>query len=148
MDAEVARMLPDSAPKRDVRSTLFKAMGVARARGGQVATACPFGCTTENEDYDEHGRCRHLIGFTLKENKTTFAPLKKREPTKNKDGKVIGAPDWLFEDGSDLQQVQPGDHLERITVSYRVYRKTPEDIAKAAEESAKIEQMTPNKKPK
>ena len=34
-----------------------------QALGGKVSY-CPFGCKSESDDLDDHGYCRHLVGFT------------------------------------------------------------------------------------
>src|SRR5260370_40383744 len=55
--------------RRDTRSDLVKAQ--AAALDGEKVNFCPFKCAPE--ELDEHGYCRHLVGFT--NDKKTFEPM-------------------------------------------------------------------------
>lgn len=90
--------------------------------------ACPFGCAPE--DYDRHGYCAHLIGFTVPghsrydhtlgktvaEKDAQYEPV---EPRKRNDGTVAG---W-FVNGKHRRPLPEKCQLEQITVSARVYAK-------------------------
>jgi hypothetical protein len=87
----------------------------AAATTGEKVNFCPFGCTME--DLDDHGYCRHLVGFT-NDGKTM-------EPTSINDmGRQITL-------GAVKQPVVKGDQLVPITVSSRVYRDLDAKDAKA-----------------
>ena len=77
---------------------------------------CPFGCRTP--ELDEHGYCRHLIGFTLPGNEKFMEP---RVPRFNLQDppQVVG----YFVDGKQKGPVPKNAQLERLTVCSRVYHK-------------------------
>ncbi len=104
--------------KKDQRSDLMKAQ--AMVQQGEKVNFCPFGC--ENEDIDEHGYCKHLVGFT--NDRKFYEPMVYdvqlgrrivRVRTKpGKDGKPV----------PELEPCQKGDRFVQISISSRVYRNT------------------------
>jgi hypothetical protein len=89
----------------DDRSRLMSAKG--KAASGEKPNFCPHGCT--DEELDDNGYCRHLIGFTT-------------------DGKIMepmvtDARGRRYVDGSKSSAVPPGSTLERITTCHRVYHR-------------------------
>lgn len=125
-------------------SPLMKAK--AEATTGEKVNFCPFGCTTAQ--IDDHGYCRHLVGFT--NDGKHYEPM-----VRGKDGRrvirVRMAPtgetieDTSYEDDGSpitnviqvmapqLEPVQRSDKLVQATVSARVYRDV--DNAKVAKAS-------------
>ena len=85
----------------------------ARSKGGAKVNACPYGCDLES--LDEHGYCRHLVGFTnatdeeIRSGQATFEPM-----VQVKDRRVV--------QGGKPKVVQKTDKIVRITISARVYR--------------------------
>lgn len=113
-------------------SELMRAKNAAGV-GGQV-NFCPFGC--EDEQLDQHGYCRHLVGFSVGDpvHPVQFEPMihlrrgrvvyVERATTKaehDEEGKAI-----IVHGKPKLQPIQKGDRLVRITTSCRVYRDVPE----------------------
>ena len=86
----------------------------AQALSGEKVNACPFGC--ELEELDEHGYCRHLVGFT------TDGKVLERQ-------RLVGDRRQVF--GNEKEPVRKGDVLVQITTSSRVYR-ADENVAKSA----------------
>jgi len=140
-------------------SPLMKAkMATAHEEGGKV-NACPFGCQVV--DLDEHGYCRHLIGFTNSTPEQCQAGEGLYEPmVRRMDGRVVQVErEKIKEQGVDhedkkkrwswgkatLPKVLPSDVLVRITSSYRVYRNDP-PAAPKAEEPAKPKRKSRPKK--
>lgn len=101
-----------------------------------IENLCPFGCT--NEELNDIGHCKHLIGFTS--NGKTFEPqIKRKRPAREADGRLVrdeegklqyewdGA--WIT-DGRNIQAVLSTDVVKnggkhtRAGVSARVYRQT------------------------
>jgi hypothetical protein len=97
-------------PKSANASPLMKAQ--ARAKAGTVVNACPFGCDVG--DLDEHGYCRHLVGFTPPGRKDVFEFMPPAEAGTGILRRAV--------DGNDVRQVRGSDKLVRITTSHRVYR--------------------------
>lgn len=92
------------------------------AVSGEKVNFCPYGCT--DEEIDENGYCRHLIGFTtdgknmepmrynergLRQVIVKYVP---RDGQPGKDAKAVPV----------LEPVLKTDQLVQITVSSRVYR--------------------------
>jgi hypothetical protein len=114
---------------------------------------CPFKC--EDEDLDESGYCRHLVGFTngqtTKEGTALFERMiikRDRRQVMVRREKLALPPDpedtdplknnWKW--GKPiLEEVLPTDILERVTTCSRVYRDVDAERAKAEAEKAKIE---------
>lgn len=92
--------------RRASLSPLMVAKG--KASTGEKVNFCPFGC--EQDDIDEHGYCRHLVGFTN--------DGKQMEPMIHDDQgrKVV--------QGAKKEPVLKTDKLIQITVSQRVYRES------------------------
>jgi hypothetical protein len=105
-------MHPDQAPPPQNRKSFAE-------QKIQEKNLCPFGCVHGDEGVDEHGYCRHLVGFS-NDGKTfePFAPMM----AKNEDGRLVEN-GRRFTDGRDPQKVGPNDRLVQISVSYRVYRR-------------------------
>jgi len=122
-----------------------------KVKPGVIVEACPFGCTVDHKDYDKHGYCRHLVGFTM--DKKYYEPMK-RDPSRPERRKVV------VELVPDPFDVVPGDELGvrkmipklpkvdkrihklvQITTCWRVYedRDTP-DIKAAVARRAQIEE--------
>ena len=102
-------------------SPLMKAKN--RSMKGQVVAACPYGCTVEK--MDEHGYCKHLVGFTSDCNK--YEPMKRVNGKRVVQCKMVPLEGQTSEEGEplmvpQLEDVRPTDKLVRISVSYRVYR--------------------------
>lgn len=116
--------------EEDVLSPLVLAQRKSQ-RDGDV-NVCPFGCQKDN--LDEHGYCRHLIGFTndtrhyepvimVRGKRKIFIPREKiGEAGFNEYGEAVeeqwGPP--------QLPKVQKDDVIVQITTSWRVYREKPE----------------------
>jgi hypothetical protein len=122
--------------RRDTRSDLMKAQSAAL--DGEKVNFCPFGCTSD--ELDEHGYCRHLIGFT--NDKKNFEPMVRvkrgrRMVKVRKEGTGEYVQDFEEDDEGYqhmvreevmkpvLEPVLPADKLVQITISYRVYRDAP-----------------------
>jgi|SRR6516162_5469576 hypothetical protein len=109
---------------------------LAACKNGEKPNACPFGCP--DDQLDEHGYCRHLIGFTnntddeIKAGKGLYEPMGSRrgrrviqiprekivhEGTETEDGE----PDWEW-GPPKLQPMRKSDQWERCSISARVYR--------------------------
>jgi len=117
---------PDT--KKDTRSSLMKAK--SKSLAGQKVNACPYGCKVG--DLDEHGYCKHLVGFT--EDKKTYEPMVRRggrrivqvpmkpsgemEQVENDDGTYSEKPIMV----PDYPRCERGDVFVQITTSFRVYR--------------------------
>ncbi len=134
--------------RKNPLSPLMRAL--TQNKAGEKVNFCPFGC--EVEDLDDHGYCRHLIGFTnssptdCKNGKGVFEPMVKqqgRRIVQVKRPRIARGPDeegiQQFEEGPpDLPAVKKTDKLVQITVSHRVYRdvdadnetKAPASVAK------------------
>lgn len=124
--------IDDLRPKVDNRSELVKAK--ERAVNGKV-NACPFGC--EFRHLDDHGYCRHLIGFS--NDQRHFEPMVKDPVTGRRVVRVRNKPkeevsEW-DDDGKPvmmqvsepiLEPVLKGDVLVKISTSFRVYRDVSE----------------------
>lgn len=117
-EADTDLYLPKKKQRKDKRSKLIRSFeargGRANSGSGLTVNACPFGCP--DDSLDENELCRHMIGTTVPGDDKHFYPVKVR---KNRKG---GSTGFKFTDGTDLQEVQPGDHLVRITTASRVYR--------------------------
>lgn len=102
---------------RSNHSPLMEAL--SKAGEGNVVNFCPYGC--ETGDLDENGYCYHLVGFTVPGVDKVMEP------------QVMG-PHGRYQIQLPRERVRPTDHLEKITVSSRVYRKDaprpskPDDI--------------------
>lgn len=110
-------------PKTSNASPLMQAQ--RRATAGRVVNACPFGC--DDGDLDEHGYCRHLVGFTPPGRRDVYEHM---PPPEEGAGVLRRAVD-----GNDVRKVQPSDKLVRITTSCRVYRDV--DLEREREELAR-----------
>jgi len=76
---------------------------------GEKINFCPHGCP--DDDLDENGYCRHLVGFTNEPRLGgTYEPM----VVNDKGRRVVM--------GQSPQKIQKGDQFVQITVSYRVYR--------------------------
>jgi len=122
--------------RKDMRSELLKAQ--ARAGAGEKVNFCPFGC--EDEQLDEHGYCRHLIGFT--NDKKNFEPMVRvkrgrkvvrvrkegtgefvRDMEEDDEGNPVMVEEEIMK--PVLEPVLSTDKLVQISISYRVYRDIP-----------------------
>ncbi len=108
-----ARIVPPQ-DRRQVLTPLMQAK--AKATTGEKVNFCPHGCTLE--DLDDHGYCRHLVGFT--NDGKTMEPY-----VENAMGKKVTL-------GHTKQPVHKSDHLVPITVSSRVYRDVDAKVGKTA----------------
>ena len=134
-DQSFTRFLSNEQPQDDLRSDYLKAL--AKTKGGHTLNVCKtdgFGC--EDHELDQNGHCRHLIGATIPGDDKHFEPVKTRLPA---DGKPLpkGVVGFRYSDGSDVQDVLPGDKLVKISVSSRVYRNV--DVAPAEPKKSKKE---------
>lgn len=115
-------------PQLDTRSDLLKAQ--SRAVRGKV-NACPFGC--DFKDLDDHGYCRHLIGFS--NDGKRFEPMirdpgtgrrivrcRQRPTDEVAEWDDEGVPRMMKVMEPMLDNVRKNDVLVRISISYRVYR--------------------------
>jgi hypothetical protein len=93
---------PDRRPNALSRLMLAK----GRTGTGEKVNFCPFGCATD--ELDEHGYCKHLVGFTA--DGKTLEPMAADERGRRR------------VDGGRREPVLKGDVLERITTCSRVYR--------------------------
>lgn len=117
--------------KQDKRSTLMKAKAKVAQDG--VVNFCPFGC--EDSQLDEHGYCKHLVGFT--NDKKFYEPMI-FDPTRQ--ARVVRVKMTVDENGKPVPQLEPcqkGDKFEEITISSRVYRSTEAMLALENQKSAK-----------
>jgi hypothetical protein len=114
----------DYLQKQEKLSPLMKAK--QKSAVGIKVNACPFGC--ENDDLDDNGYCRHLVGFTVPGDKNTMYPRKpimvqtsiavingKRVSKSAEDSEYIGV-------RNKPEPVLKTDRLVLITVCHRVYR--------------------------
>jgi hypothetical protein len=117
--------LPSAGVKKDTRSRLHMSFLSA---GGHVVNACKpnlekmgeIGC--EDEELDEHGRCRHLVGYTDPDNRRMFF---KRIVIDHVGG--ISTPPRRIRpmetlNGANPEMVLKTDVTDRITTCHRVYR--------------------------
>lgn len=126
MNIETLNLSP--AERRDTRSALLKAK--AKASGGVVAEACPYGCKPD-DGMDDLGYCRHLVGFS--NDQKTYEPLvrmpngmRRIQLPRNSRGKPLPLP-----------EKQKGDKFVRISTSYRVYREdVPDEDEEEIDETA------------
>ena len=97
---------------RDPRSELMRAQ--AGALSGEKVNFCPFGCS--DDELDDHGYCRHLVGFTSADH-DGCKMMEKRivDP-------ALLTPGCRERVGPEREAVQKRDKLVQITSSYRVYR--------------------------
>jgi hypothetical protein len=102
----------------DTRSQFKKAIDANPK--GTVINVCPFGCG--DSDLDDHGYCKHLVGFTN-------AQLPEGDVKKVTDEGVVEVleeqPNRAIATkavGRKRLPLKPGDKLVRITQSSRVYR--------------------------
>lgn len=108
--------------KKEHLSPLMRAK--SKAKQGEKINACPFGCDVKN--LDDHGYCRHLIGFT--NDGKTYEPMIRRGGKRRVEVKMeIDPEESLGEDGEPLkrpvlEKVLPTDKLVKISISSRVYR--------------------------
>lgn len=123
-------------------SPLMEAKG--RASAGEKLNFCPHGCT--DEDLDDHGYCRHLVGFTLPGNDKLYEPMVERlgqrkvqvsrpivkEPGVDKEDQQAS---WKW-GKPQYQEVKKTDKLVRITVCSRVYRDMPKELSEDELEQA------------
>lgn len=119
--------------RADPLSPLMRAM--AKRKKGEKINACPFGCADQH--LDEHGYCRHLVGFT-RDGKTyepMFRTSQGRRVVRTRKRPVDDDMSDIdpIEDIENftpvlepiLELVEEGDVLVRITIDSRVYRKNP-----------------------
>lgn len=116
--------------RKDTRSPLLCAQ--AKAGTGDKVNFCPFGC--EDKHLDEHGYCKHLVGFT--NDGKAYEPMKRNAVGR----RVVQVPTkevGMEQDDDGVMQkvfapvlppVQKTDVLVPISVSSRVYR----DVTKQA----------------
>ncbi len=83
---------------------------------GEVINFCPYGCP--DDALDEHGYCRHLVGFTVPGKPKWMEPRVLTEIGRAKDLRYVvdGKHKVPTPKGKDVK-------LEEITVSSRVYTK-------------------------
>jgi hypothetical protein len=113
-------------PRSANHSPLMRAL--THTQQGEVVNACPFGCP--NEDLDDHGYCRHLVGFTVPGDEKHYEPMvetvRGRVVKVDRDRRATGAEDQdgpVYKEGkARYEEVKKGDELRWITVSARVYR--------------------------
>lgn len=100
-----------------------------KSKAGKKVNACPFGC--KDQQLDQHGYCRHLVGFTDGESDQYYFPMKM-----GPGGRRIVLPrtevdEDLSCEGEEpvlkpvREPVKPGDLLVKITSCSRVYRDVP-----------------------
>jgi len=132
--ADVAQLAVSPEQRRSKLTPLMKAK--TEAITGQKVNFCPYGC--EDGDLDEHGYCRHLVGFT--NDGKLFEPMYRTEGGR----RVVRCemqPKHPGDRGPDVEMVPvlkpvlKTDKLVQITVSYRVYR----NVDAVAEESPENE---------
>ncbi len=98
----------------------------AKAGAGVRINACPYGCNLK--DLDDHGYCRHLIGFTLPGDETRYEPMVRADRRRRVKVEMVEDPsEGLDEDGRPMLMpkyplVKETDKLVRATVCARVYR--------------------------
>ena len=97
-------------PKSANASPLMRAK--AQTKAGRIVNACPFGCA--DGELDEHGYCRHLVGFTPPGRKDVYEHMPPAEPGEGVLRRAVRA--------GDVRPVIRSDKLVRITTSHRVYR--------------------------
>ncbi len=125
------RLLSPSERRMAV-SELMKAK--AANTTGEKVNFCPFGCG--DEELDDNGYCRHLVGFT--NDGKTFEPMVRKGGRRvvqvHRDRvEVVEGGEKTFEFGPPvLEVVQKGDQLVKITISSRVYRDVGKELAKTA----------------
>lgn len=107
---------------KDRKANLSPLM-VARSKAslGEKLNFCPFDCP--EEELDENGYCRHLVGFT--NDGDVMEPMVEVRGT---------GPDPAVRrvvQGAKKEPVRKTDKLVRITVSSRVYRDVDQKQAKA-----------------
>ena len=126
--ANTGDSMPIHEPGAGLRpKTLWEAMRRLILRGHKV-NLCPFGC--QEEHLDEHGYCRHLVGFT--NNGQTYEPMRRDPNTGRRSVQVkrsrraCGVDDEgneQFEEGPlELLPIKPTDKVIQITTTARVYR--------------------------
>ncbi len=110
-------------------SPLMVAKG--KASLGERVNFCKFGCT--DEDLDDNGYCRHLVGFTIPGNEKLYEPM-----VMNEKGRRLVQVKYVEKNGKSVpvyEEVQKGDKLERITNCSRVYRDVPMTDAELEEKT-------------
>lgn len=118
-------LLKGARPKQANLSELMRRK--AQALAGRVVNMCPHGC--EDHELDDHGYCRHLIGFTKPGNPKVFeyfAPALEGDPRKLR-----------TVNGADVRPVKKTDQLVRITDCFRVYRDVDAELEEATRPAAK-----------
>jgi hypothetical protein len=109
--------------KKEHLSPLMRAK--AKAKDGAKVCACPFGCGVKESD--DHGYCRHLVGFT-KDQKFYEPIVRVRGGRRQTVVKMKADPnETIGEDGEpvmvpDLPRCKPGDKFMLVTCDWRVYR--------------------------
>lgn len=101
----------------------------ARAKSGNKVNACPFGCKTQQ--LDQHGYCRHLVGFTVPGNDQYYYPMHMGPGGRRVVKPRTERDDELSVEGEEpvlktvAEPVKEGDQLVLITSCSRVYRDVP-----------------------
>ncbi len=119
--------------KQDKRSDLMKAKALAPLGG--VVNFCPFGC--EDRDLDDHGYCRHLVGFTNDKSKG-YEPMVWDAMRQARVVRVRMEPGADGKQTPMLEPCQKGDQFVQISISSRVYRKTDEALPQLEKSGGKV----------
>lgn len=113
----------------------------SRAAMGEKVNFCPFGC--EDREVDEHGYCRHLVGFLDVGGEIRGSEIIKKsyvgrdfEPMRRGKGGRYSIDSYVITESEEVvnkyDKVQENDVLVRVTTSARVYREAISPKPKAA----------------
>lgn len=102
----------------------------SKTKSGNKVNACPFGCV--DRQLDQHGYCRHLVGFTVPGETQWYYPM-----TMGPGGRRIVKPKTVPDEELSVEGEEPilktvaepvkeGDRLVLITSCSRVYRDVPQ----------------------
>ncbi len=131
--------LPPPGQRKSPLSDLMQQK--AKALTGQKVNVCPFGCVMK--ELDEHGYCRHLVGFCelipgVPQERLLMEPMimdnKGRRIVQCRQVKNPAAPDG--DTIPELDPVLPTDSLVRISTCARVYRRIEESPKALSQTSA------------
>lgn len=123
----------EAVPHNSKLSPLMYAKG--RAKSGRKVNACPFGC--KDQQIDQNGYCRHLVGFTVPGDDKYYYPMQLSAqgrrvvvPRTEKDEELsCEGEEPVFKQIAD--PVREGDLLVLISNCHRVYRNVPAPQKKA-----------------